>query len=491
MNHHLPALQVIVPLLAAPLCLLLRKPSLTRVFSQAVAWTCLTIAALLLAQVYDGGAISYVFGGWAVPQGIEYRVDVVNAYVLVMISFIGAVVMLFGPGSAGSQIPAGREHLFHALLLLAMAGLLGITITGDVFNIFVFLEILSLSSYALIALGNRRNALTAAYKYLIMGTIAGTFILMGIGLLYQATGTLNMHDMIERLPPTLDTRTPILALGLLTVGLSIKLAVFPLHQWLPNAYAEAPSVVSAFLAATATKVSYYVMLRVLFGIYGAAFVFGTLHLDAVMMPMAIAAMFVGSIAAIYQTNLKRVLAFSSVAQVGYMTLAISYASLTGLTGGLVHLFNHALMKGGLFLVIGCISYSTGTVEVNDLKGLGKRRPFLMTAFLIGGLSLIGVPGTVGFISKWYLVLAALEKGWYAVAGAIVLSSLLAVVYIWRLVELGWFHEPAEDAAMKPVPWSMMAPTWMLIGATVVFGLTTDLTAGVARRAAAVLLGVSP
>ena len=491
MTHHLPALQVIVPLLAAPLCLLLRKPAITRVFAQAVAWSCLTIALLLLAQVHDGGVVSYVFGGWTIPWGIEYRVDVVNAYVLVMISFISAVVLLFGLGSAGTQIPAGREHLFHALLLLAMAGLLGITITGDLFNIFVFLEILSLSSYALIALGQRRRALTAAYAYLIMGTIAGTFILLGIGLLYQATGTLNMADLIVRLPATLDTRTPILALGLLTVGLSIKLAVFPLHQWLPNAYAEAPAVVSAFLAATATKVSYYVLLRLLFSVFGAAFVFGIMHLDALLVPLALVAMFFGSIAAIYQTNLKRVLAYSSVAQVGYMTLAIGFNSITGLTGGLVHLFNHAVMKGGLFLVVGCISFSVGTVEVNNLKGLGKRRPWLMIAFLLGGLSLIGVPGTVGFISKWYLVLGALEKGWYAVAAAIVLSSLLALVYIWRLVELAWFHEPAEAVQMKPVPWPMLVPTWMLIGSTLIFGLNTDLTVGVARRAAAVLLGVAP
>ncbi len=491
MTSHLPALQVIVPLLSAPLCLLLRNPRVTGTFAQAVAWTCLTISALLLAQVHDGGVVSYVFGGWSAPWGIEYRVDVVNAYVLVIGSLIGAVVLLFGPGSAGARIPAGREHLFHALLLLAMAGLLGIAITGDVFNIFVFLEILSLSSYALIALGHRRKALTAAYSYLIMGTIAGTFILLGIGLLYQATGTLNMADMAHRLPGALHTRTPILALGLLTVGLSIKLAVFPLHQWLPNAYAEAPSVVAAFLAATATKVSYYVLLRVLFGIFGAAFVFGHLNLDMVLIPLGVVAMFVGSIAAIYQTNLKRILAFSSVAQVGYMTLGIGFASLTGLTGGLVHLFNHALMKGGLFLVVGCITYSIDSAQVADLKVFGKRQRWVMVAFLIGGLSLVGVPGTVGFISKWYLVLAALEKGWYLIAALIVLSSLLALIYIWRIVELAWFHEPDEDTEAKHVPWPMLLPTWMLIGATVVFGLTTDLTAGVARRAAAVLLGGLP
>ena len=195
-----------------------------------------------------------------------------------------------------------------------MTGLLGISITGDMFNVFVFLEVTSLSSYALVAMGRGRRAPMAAYSYLIMGTIGGTFILVGIGFVYAITGTLNMAEIAEALqrPGMLANSTAIVSFGFLTVGVSIKLAVFPLYQWLPNAYSYAPSKVSAFLSATATKVSYYVLLRLFFGIFGAAFIFKTINFQSILMPLSVIAMFVGSIAAIYQTNIKRLLAYSSI-----------------------------------------------------------------------------------------------------------------------------------------------------------------------------------
>jgi multicomponent Na+:H+ antiporter subunit D len=273
------------------------------------------------------------------------------------------------------------------------------------------------------------------------------------------------------------------------VGVSIKLAVFPLHQWLPNAYAHAPAKVSAFLAATATKVSFYVLLRVLFGIFGATFVFGVLHLHLLLVPLSILAMFVCSLAAIYQTDIKRLLAYSSIAQIGYMTLGLSTNTTLGLTGSVVHLFNHALMKGGLFLVVACVAYRLHSTNLSTWNGIGKRMPWTMAAFVIGGLSLIGVPGTVGFVSKWYLVLGALEAGWYPVAVLILLSSLLAVVYVWKVVEIAWFRAPPDDADIQDVPLSMLVPTWVLIGGTVFFGLNTKLTVGVASKAAELLLGV--
>ena len=343
MTQHLPALAVVLPLLAAPICMLLRNVSLARTFAIAVVWTTLAICSLLLARVVESGSVSYMFGGWPAPYGIEYCVDTLSAFVLLIVSGIASVVLPAGPGRASISIPPGRENLFYTSFLLCMGGLLGVAITGDAFNIFVFLEIASLASYILVSLGSGRRALVAAFSYLVMGTIGGTFILIGIGLMYQMTGTLNIEDLSLRLAPVLEQRTTRVAFAFLTVGTSIKLAVFPLHQWLPNAYAQAPAVVSAFLAATATKVAYYLLLRFVFTIFGAGFVFGVLELDRVLIPLSIAAMFIGSIAAIYQTDLKRLLAYSSVAQVGYMTLGLAFASVAGLTGGIVHLFNHALI----------------------------------------------------------------------------------------------------------------------------------------------------
>ena len=491
MNQQLPILAVIVPLLAAPLCILIRNRIATRALAVLVAWFCLGASITLLREVAAGGPISYHLGGWTPPLGIEYRVDLLSAYLLLIVSGIASAVLLFGLGTLGLSVPRKLEYIFNATFLLCMTGLMGISITGDAFNVFVFIEITSLSSYALIGMGKGRKALTAAFSYLVMGTIGGTFILTGIGLLYLQTGSLNMLDIAVRLQGAEGSRTVLVAFAFLFVGGSIKLAVFPLHQWLPNAYTYAPAAVSAFLAATATKVSYYVLVRMTFTIFGPAYVFGTLHFHYVLLPLSVIAMFVGSIAAIYQHNLKRLFAYSSVAQVGYMTLGLSYGTEAGLTGGLVHLFNHALMKGGLFLVAACLMYRLGSVQIQALKGIGRKMPLTSAAFVLGGLSLIGVPGTVGFISKWYFIIGALEKGWHAVAALVLLSSLLAVIYVWRVVEVLFFEQAPADLEIKEAPLSMLIPTWALIGATVVFGLYTQWSAGIAAQAASWLIGGGP
>ena len=488
MTEHLPALQTVLPLVSAPICLLLRRAAIVRAFAVLVAWSCLAIALALLDEVLTHGTISYAHGGWLAPLGIEYRVDVLNAYVLVLVSGIGAVVLPFPLDGNELRIPRDRQFLFYALFLLCLTGLLGIAITGDLFNVFVFLEISSLAAYALIGLGHDRRALKAAFSYLVMGTVGGTFFLIGIGLVYQMTGTLNMVDLGLRLPEALGTRTVWMAFAFLVVGMSIKLAAFPVHQWLPNAYTFAPSMVTAFLSATATKVAYYVLIRLVFTLFGVAFVFERVALSTVLLPLSLVAMVVGSLAAIYQTNIKRLLAYSSIAQIGYMTLGLSLANLAGLTGGLVHLFNHALIKGGLFLVVGCALFRVGSADIAALRGLGRRMPLTTAAFILAGLSLIGIPGTVGFVSKWYLVVGALDAGFYFVAFLILASSLLAVVYIWRVVEVMYFQGPEGAPEREDAPLSMLLPTWVLVGATVYFGLDTDLTAGVASRAAQYLLG---
>lgn len=486
MSEHFPALQVVIPLLAAPICLLLRHHLAVRVLAIGVTFAGFAIALSLMAQVLESGQIIYEFGGWARPLGIEYAVDLTNGFVLVIVSMIAAVILPIGPGH--SQVPEGREYLFYAAFLLCLSGLLGVTITGDAFNIFVFLEITSLASYILVALGRDRRALMAAYSYLIVGTIGASFILIGIGLLYQMTGTLNIADLAMRLEGLHETRTVIVAFAFVMVGISIKLAVFPLHHWLPNAYTYAPPVVSAFLASTATKVAYYLMLRFTFTIFGAAFVFTTLRLNLILTPLSVAAMFIGSAAAIYQTDFKRLLAYSSIAQIGYMTLGLSLNSQLGLTAGIVHLFNHALMKGGLFLVAGCIVARLGSSAIEDMRGLGKRMPFTAAALVVAGLGMIGVPGTVGFVSKWVLVSAAIERQYFDVAVLILLSSLLALVYVWRLIEVMYLSEAPAGSFAEEAPASYLVPAWILVSASVYFGFATDQTLGIASAAARQLLG---
>ncbi len=492
MLTHLPILQVIVPLLAAPLCLILRRSSLVWLFSLIVSTMAFVISILLLQQVMTSGTIVYELGGWDAPWGIEYRIDELNAFLLLIITAISSVVLLAAQTSISKEIPEERHTLFYTLYLLSLTGMLGIVATGDAFNVFVFLEISSLSAYALIALGEDRRALWASFQYLIMGTIGATFILIGIGLMYQMTGTLNMEDLSRRLPEVAQTRTVFVSFAFVIVGICLKLALFPLHLWLPNAYTYAPSIVTAFFAATATKVAIYLLIRFTFSIFGLSFSFTTLPLQILFMALGLSGIFVASTAAIYQTNVKTLFAYSSIAQIGYMIVGFSVSTVTGLTATLLHVFNHALMKGALFLALGAVMYRIGSVQLSQFQGLGRQMPLTMAAIVIGGLSLIGVPLTVGFVSKWYLLMALIEQGWWPVAVLVVLGSLLAVVYVWRIVEMAYFKpQLVGREAVKEAPLSFLIPIWILVMANIYFGIDTRLSVQVAQAAAQSLFGVSP
>ncbi len=490
-TENLPALQVVLPLLGAPLCLLLGRARAAWLLATLISWLGLAISIALLWQVKDGEVIRYAFGDWVAPWGIEFVVDRLAGYVLLMVSFIGALVMPYAWRSIEREIDPSQQTLLFSLLLLCLAGLLGMVITGDAFNLFVLLEVSSLSTYVLISLGRDRRALTAAYQYLIMGTIGATFFIIGVGLLYMMTGTLNMADLAQRIEPVESSRTVRTAFAFITVGLALKLAMFPLHLWLPNAYTFAPSVVTAFLAATATKVALYAMIRFMYTVFGTDLGFRGMHTDWLLMPLAAAGVIIASVAAVFQRDIKRMLAYSSVAQIGYMLLGIAVATFTGLTAALLHLFNHAMMKGALFLALGAIIYRIGSSDLDEIAGIAREMPFTMAAFVIGGLSLIGVPLTVGFVSKWYLILGAMERDWWPIVVLVLISSLMAVIYIWRVVESAYFRErPAGAARVSEAPLALLIPTWILVFANLYLGIDTSLTIGLGGEAALSLLGAS-
>ncbi|HEY4344627.1 MAG TPA: monovalent cation/H+ antiporter subunit D family protein [Parvibaculum sp.] len=487
---QLPILQVIVPLIAAPFCALLGMRAWATAFLASLV--SFAIAVALFLSVLDGSVISYHLGGWAPPIGIEYRVDILNAFVLLIVSGIGALTLLYARASVAHEIEARRHGLFYTAFVLCLTGLLGVTITGDAFNVFVFLEISSLSTYALVASGAGRDkrALTASYNYLIMGTIGATFFVIGLGFLYMATGTLNMADLAQRLLEEGDSRTLRMGFAFIVVGIGLKLAMFPLHLWLPNAYTYAPSAVSAFLSATATKVAVYVFLRFLFTVFGFGIGFEVDVLRYIILPLAIIGIFAGSIVAIFQDDLKRVLAYSSIAQIGYMLVGMTMLSHAGLMASIIHLFNHAISKAALFMVAGAYLMQTGTTSIRGLHGIGRDMPWSTAAFTIGGLSLVGVPLTVGFVSKWYLVQAALAEGWWPVALLIVASSLLAFVYVWRFIEAAYMREAPEGVTRMEAPFSVLIPIWALAGASLIFGIDAQLTSDAASRAANALISAS-
>lgn len=487
MTEHLPVLLVVVPLMTALLI-----PLLSRVGGTRTAWT-LVAAALgfssyaawhLLARVAREGTVRYAMGGWAAPSGIEYVIDPLNAMVLVMISGVAVLTTLWMARGLALDIDEERRPGYLTVFLLFVTGLMGITITGDVFNLYVFLEISSITSYVLIAMGRRRQALYAGYSYLIVGSIGATFILLGIGYLYQATGTLAMADLAERLPAIYHQKNVLTAFAFLVVGLATKMALFPLHGWQPGAYTHAPAAASIFLAATATKVSAYALYRVTFTVFGVSFLRDVLPVarEALLL-MACAGIVLGPLLALRQSDLKRLLAYSSVGQIGYIVLGVVLLQQEGTAGGILHMWNHAAAKGALFCVAGALVARTGSSQVADLAGLGRRAPWSAATITVAGLSMIGVPLTAGFQSKLLLASGSLVAGMPVVVPVLLLSSLFTAVYVYRIGMLVWFApRDLEPRVTSDVPWSMRLPGLVLAGLCLVLGVTS--WAGDWARAAA-------
>jgi len=512
---HLPILVIVIPLISAIIIPMAGR--FNRLYSWyitvAVTFVSFLISIALLNRVLNTGRISYWLGGWQPPWGIEYVIDYLNAFVLMIVTFIAFIVSLYARRSVEKEIAEKKITTFYSVYMLFVAGLMGITVTGDIFNLYVFIEISSLAAYTLIAVGRKRDALMASYNYLILGTIAATFILLGIGYLYMMTGTLNMADLRERLPALYESKVVLTAFAFFMVGFSLKLALFPLHTWLPNAYTHAPSVVSAIMAATSTKVGAYVMLRIMFTVFKVEFDLQVVPVTKILLILSSVAIIAGSVLAIAQTNIKRMLAYSSVGQIGYIVLGAALANQTAMTGSLLHILNHAIMKGALFLVVGTVVYKTGIEDISGLRGKGKEMPYSMAAFTIAALSIIGVPLTVGFVSKWYIAVGALNAGMWYFVPIILLSSLLTAVYFWRIIESIYFekadsgilkveysvtpllqlqpeiHNPQFDARNPDdAPLGMLIPTLVLAGLCIFFGIAAFIPVSVAEKAASMLLG---
>jgi len=467
MIQHAPVLIIIIPLLAALMNLIvgLWRKRLCYLFTVAALGTCVFLSVAILDIVAGHGTITYKLGGWPPPWGIAYVIDHLNAFMLVIVSFISLVVAVYSKVSIEKELPE-KIIQFYTLFLLLVTGLLGILATGDVFNLFVFLEIASLAGYALIAVGDDRAPL-ASFNYVIMGTIGACFYLLGVGYLYIATGSLNMADLSQLLPELYDSRVVLGAFAFLMVGVAIKMAFFPLHKWLPDAYTHAPSAVSAFIASTMTKVGAYVMIRIMFTVFKPYFSIEVIPVTAILGWLAVAAMLYGCIRAIAQTDVKRMLSYIIIAEVGYIVMGVSVGNRMGFTGAILHILNDAFMMACLFLAAGAIEYKTGTRNVHNFSNLYKKMPVTTAAFTVGGLSIVGIPPTCGFFSKWYLVLGAIDSQQWVFAGTLLFSSLLmAVIFFKVLVNIYFGSQPVSGAhsiggngavVMDEAPLSMLFP----------------------------------
>jgi multicomponent Na+:H+ antiporter subunit D len=488
-----PILIVAVPLLTALVIGLTGLYSRKLCFPLALAAMAFSfgVSLMILIHVVDEGPFSYRLGGWeprgGIEVGIEYVVDHLNAMVLVVVAFVGLVAAVFSKRSVEDEIP-DKIALFYTLFVLFVTGMLGITITGDAFNLYVLLEIAALTSYALIAAGKGRAQLSS-FNYLIMGTIGACFYLLGVGHLFIMTGYLNMPDLQGALAGLYETDAVQVAFVLILLGLWVKMAFFPVHGWLPNAYTHAPSATSCLMAPLMTKVSVYVMIRIMFSVFSEEFAFDLFALHNAVVWFAVAAIVAGSVMALAQRSFKKMLTYIIVAEVGYMVGGVWLANQNGIQGAILHILNDAMMTLCLFLVAGIVVYKTKGHSIENMRGLFRRMPLTMAAFTVGALSMIGVPPTCGFFSKWYLLLGAIEAGRWEFMAALILSSLVNAVIFFRIIEVAFFERPAAastepragehvgaghhgGAGIDEAPLSMLVPLLVVAVLLIVIGVFT-------------------
>ncbi|OEY87125.1 cation:proton antiporter [Wolbachia pipientis] len=447
---QLPILQVIIPIIAAICCFLTKKHKISWLISLITTITTLTISFLLLIKTYNGTVITYNVGDWVPPHGIELRIDLLNSLIITLVNFIALMSVLYGFHVNEKEISQNKITGFYSLFLLCLSGLLGILVTNDIFNLYVFLEITSLSAYVLVSMGKDKEALVAAFEYLISGTIGATFYLFGIGLLYSMTGTLNMQDLADRIQPNQIVH---LGLAFIFVGLAVKMALFPLSNWMVNAYSHAPTFVSVFFSGTVTKVMIYVFIRI-FSIYNPS------TFNNVAMILALAAILYGSVYAIIINDIKRLLAYSSISQIGYIVLALS---LNAKVAAILHMLNHSIIKSSLFMAVGCITYQSHTIE-----NLRKSMPHVALAFTILSLALIGIPLTGSFVSKWYIIQAAIESNAWIALMVCAVGSFITLIYVLKIIEKMYFSNANTHSTR--VPLNMLSCLLFMTGLTLITGI---------------------
>ncbi|WP_440991864.1 complex I subunit 5 family protein [Haloarchaeobius baliensis] len=429
MTADLLAMLVAVPLLAAvvPLFVALRSRRLAARLVLVVLLGQVALAAAVAWLVHTDGAVSYVVGAIPAGFGIGLYADQLSA----------AMVLLVAVGGVGAFLTAGRERTGpeSSLWLLLVAGLTGVVVTADVFNLYVFLEISGLAAYALVGTGRGSDAALAALTYLLVGTVGATLYLLGVGYAFVATGTLAMADLGPALAAAgYDSTLVVTAYLLMAAGLGVKLALFPLHAWKPDAYAAALPDVAAVLAALGSTVAGYALLRLTYGVFTAAFLTAVPFVRTLLLVAATVSVVAGGLLALRATDTRRLLAYSSVSQFGLFGVGLALATPLALTGAFVSLVGHAVAKGGLFVAVGHLAREHDATTVEDLAGLGSRAPLVAAAIATLGVSLVGLPPTVGFAGKFGLALGAVDAAEWAVAAVVVLSTLLSLAYVGRVVE---------------------------------------------------------
>ncbi len=482
MSYHLPLIAFLIPFLTA-ICMPMvggkrrhwcRPMALVAVFAMCVA------AVGNLWAVLVHGETRYAFGGWAIstslpapPLGIEWVNDGLASVMLVVLSFLASVCLIYG-GPLLPQSPGRRVVLYYTLILILISGLTGIVFAGDIFNVFVFLEVVALSAYALVAVSGGK-ALMAAFRYLILGTLGASFYLLGVVFLYAVTGTLNMADLAQQLthrPELMTSRAVIAGSTFLFIGLGIKMALFPLHGWLPDAYTRAPDAISPILAALMTKVALYAWIRIMFWVLGARVEIGQVHLLTLLGALGAVAAVVGALLAFSQQDVKRMFAYGGISHIGLILVGVSQGNSTGFAGGMFYMINDAFMQAGAFFIAGAAISLHQARTVDEWASL-RGSPWLTGALIILAMSMIGIPPTGGFFGKWHIMLGAMEAGNYLAVGAVVVATLLTMAYFQRLF-LSIFRDQTPSSATRvETHFSLRVSLGATSAAIIVLGLCSD------------------
>ncbi len=453
MSEHLPVIVVLAPLFGAVIVGFFGSRDRRLCFP--IALTALALSFIcsigVVHHVATVGAWDYFVGGWESPHGvgIQLRADGVNSLLLLAIAVVALLALVYSIRQDGEK-DAEKSPFFYVLFLLLCVGLFGITITGDAFNVYVLIEITALTSYGLVAMGSSRRSRVAAFQYLVIGTVGASFYLIGVGYLYLAVGSLNMADIRAILaanPEIANSRIVGTALVFILLGVWTKMSLFPLHGWLPNAYSYCPSGSANLMAPLVTKVSVYVMIRILFSVFGLGVITENPGWSELVVLIAVGSIVAGSVMALTQREIKKMLCCLIVAEVGYMVGGtwLGDAGRWGLTGSMYHILADAMMTSCLFLAAGVFAKQFGATRLEHLSGLFRRSPWVAGAFTLGGLAMIGVPPMCGFFSKFYLIRGAIESGHWLYIVALLGSSLVNAILFFRIFEIAYFGEVPESS----------------------------------------------
>jgi multicomponent Na+:H+ antiporter subunit D len=484
MSRHLPAILFLLPLFAAismpVVCLKHRR------WSRPIAVTVLVfmvgLSVINLINVFQHGEVRYAFSGWAPPLGIEWVADGLASVILVALSLLGMATLIFAGPTAPKDL-GGRIVHFYTLILLLIAALTGIVFAGDLFNLFVFLEVAALASYALVGMAGGR-ALIAAFRYLILGTLGASLYLLGVSYFYAVTGTLNMADMAHKLPHLLTSKAVVGGLLFIFVGLGIKMALVPFHSWLPDAYTHAPNSVSPILAALVTKVALLAWVRIIFWVLGAKVVVHDTPVLLFVGVLGALAAVIGAVLASAEGDIKRMFAYGGISHIGIILIGLSQGNQTGFVGGVFYLLNDAVMQASLFFIAGMAVSQYGVRTLDDVGRIGKNAPWLTGSLIVVAMGMIGLPPTGGFFGKWYIILGALEANNYLAVGAVLLSTLLTLAYFVRIFErLFRQASTSSRAELVETPIQIKLSLGMTSVAILVLGLWSDPIVGALIRQA--------